>query len=457
MYNNKSLQASILDGIFFSLMFAFGESFISAYAVFLKLSAFKIALLASFPLVIGSLSQLLGVYLMDKGIKRKKIILTGVIFQTFVWLAIGSLNLFDISANTSGILLILFVTFYFIMGFLVNPVWTSLIGDLVPVDKRGNFFGHRNRLGGAVVLAGLLSSGLFLENSTEANKGNVFLTLFSLAFIARCISAYFLSKHEDSEYVADKKDYFTFIQFLKRIPHSNFGKFVCFHACMHFCMFLYGPFLVIYMLEELSFGYFQYSIIISSALLANIFVMLFWGSFGDRFGNKKILSICSTGIVIVPTLWAFNTSLWFLVIVQILTGFFWSGFQLGASNFLLDAVTREKRARCTAYLWLPTTIAMCAGSIIGSALLKYPKFLSFFTLNLSSSVFVGLFIFSGLARALVTLIFLPMFKEVRDVEILPSIFRLAHVHPVMGSSIRLAKINLKKKKLKIIKNNRLKK
>lgn len=446
MYNKKSLQASILDGIFFSLMFAFGESFISAYAVFLKLSAFEIALLATFPLVIGALSQLFGVYLMDKGVSRKRIIIYGVTFQAFVWLAIGCLNLVDISKSYIGPILILLVTFYFVMGYLVTPVWTSLIGDLVPIESRGYFFGHRNRLGGAVLLVGLISAGLLLENALEENKKQIFLILFLVAFFARLTSAYFLSKHAEPDYVVNKDDYFSFWQFLSRISHSNFGKFVFFHASMHFCVFLAGPFFIIYMLEELAFGYFQYTLIIASALLANVFVMLFWGKFGDRFGNKKILSICSIGIVVVPTLWAFSSAIWFLIIVQVFSGFFWSGFQLGASNFLLDAVTRGKRARCTAYLWLPTTIAMCIGSIVGSILLKYPETLSLVTFNISSSSFITLFIFSGIARGIVTLIFLPQFKEVRDVETLPSVFRLAHVHPIMGSTIRIARLSFRRKK-----------
>ncbi|HLC98962.1 MAG TPA: MFS transporter, partial [Candidatus Nanoarchaeia archaeon] len=54
----KSLKYSIMDGAFYSAMVGFGESFFSAFAIFLKASNLQIGLLGSLPIALGSVSQL---------------------------------------------------------------------------------------------------------------------------------------------------------------------------------------------------------------------------------------------------------------------------------------------------------------------------------------------------------------------------------------------------------------
>ena len=54
----KSLKYSIWDGSFASAMVGFGESFFSAFAIFLKASNFQISLLGSLPRAMGSFVQL---------------------------------------------------------------------------------------------------------------------------------------------------------------------------------------------------------------------------------------------------------------------------------------------------------------------------------------------------------------------------------------------------------------
>lgn len=437
----SSLRASVLDAVFFSVMFGFGESFISAYGIFLGASPLQVGLLASLPLLMGAISQLVGVFLMDRGIKRKSIVVWGTVLQALTWIPIGSLCLLggkDI--DLASILIGLTVT-YFILGFLVTPVWTSLLGDLVPPEIRGRYFGKRNRIAGTTLLLSLLLAG-FLLRAGEANgvKSQVFVFLFFSAGFARLISSYFLSKHEDLPYEFDRKDYFSFWRFIKQSHRSNFGKFVLYHAGVHLAVFLAGPYFIIYMLKELGFSYFEYTIVIAAALISNISMMQVWGIFGDRYGNKRILTVCGVLLVIVPTLWVFSSSIYYLLVVQLLSGFCWSGFQLGASNFLLDAVTREKRGRCTAYLWLPTATAICLGSLIGGFLLRDENswFLSNFTFGLIESKYLSLFVFSGCMRAIVVLLMLPKFREVKEVEMLPAFFRITNVHPLMGSTVRIA-------------------
>lgn len=67
----KSVNYSIADGSFYSVMFGFGDSYISPYAIALRASTRAIGLLTSLPMFIASVSQYMSPYLTQK-IGRKK-------------------------------------------------------------------------------------------------------------------------------------------------------------------------------------------------------------------------------------------------------------------------------------------------------------------------------------------------------------------------------------------------
>ena len=60
---NKSLQHSLRDAVAYSVMTGSGETYLSAFAVFLKATTAQIGLLASLPPLIGSFAQLLSAWL----------------------------------------------------------------------------------------------------------------------------------------------------------------------------------------------------------------------------------------------------------------------------------------------------------------------------------------------------------------------------------------------------------
>ncbi len=57
----RSLRASIKDGMCWSVMCGMGESYLSAYAIFLKAVPLQIGIIAALPMLAAALSQHLGV------------------------------------------------------------------------------------------------------------------------------------------------------------------------------------------------------------------------------------------------------------------------------------------------------------------------------------------------------------------------------------------------------------
>src|SRR5581483_1980424 len=86
----------------------------------------------------------------------------------------------------------------------------------------------------------------------------------------------------------------------------------------------------------------------------------------DRFGNKRVLTVTAVAVAVLPALWLLSTHVALAVFLQMWSGFFWSGFNQSVQNFLLDAVTPPKRARCNAYLSLITNFGLLVGGVSGA-------------------------------------------------------------------------------------------
>jgi sugar phosphate permease len=210
-------------------MLGCGESYFNAFSIFLRASTLQVGLLATLPQLFGAIMQWLGALNLDRFRSRKLVIILGASTQAISLLPIALVPFLFGKGNQSILfLLILMVIYYGANGYVV-PAWNSLIGDLIKPAERGLFFGHRNRLAGMSTFISLSLAGLILYLFEKTNIPEAgFLVIFSAAFIARLDSVRWLSRYDDPEFRVSPDQIFTFRQFLRRSPHSNFAKFVFF-------------------------------------------------------------------------------------------------------------------------------------------------------------------------------------------------------------------------------------
>lgn len=435
---SSSLRFAIYDGIAWALMAGFGETFLSAYAIFLHANPTHLALLGAFPAFIPAFSQMLGVKLLAWTPSRRKITTITAALQAVSWLPLAFLGIAFSSGSNAPNYLLLLASIYFFFGGLGAPAWNSLIGDLVPNDNRGAYFGLRSRRMGYATLTALLIAGPLLTLFQTAGYSSLgFALLFIIAASCRSISAYWLSRYEDPIAEKSANAYFSFWEFLKRTPYSNFTKFVVFVSLINFGLSICGPFFSLFILKELQFSYAQFTVLSACMIAAQILTLQHWGSLSDRFGNKAILFIAAPGITLAPLLWIVSQSFWWLIFIHLYSGFLWAGFNLSATNFLFDAVTPAKRARCAAYQSILNGTAMLLGSLSGSYLLSHPlEFLHprFDELGHKIDYFI-LFGGSFCIRLMVVAYFWKLIKEVREVEVIAHkdlVFRVIQVKALNG-------------------------
>jgi MFS family permease len=431
-----TLQHSLKDSGAFAVMAGIGETYLSAFALFLGAGTAQIGLLSSVPPMLASLAQIFSAWLGHAIGHRKRIILTGAVIQCLAWLPILSLPL--LFPDYAVPLLIIAVVIYYVGANLSAPQWSSLMGDIVPRRKRGRFFGMRTRLITALTFLSLMAGGLILHLFTERDQTLYgFVLLFLVAIIARSVSIYHLARMHDPGGHVSAMELPASREWWTRLRTSNFVRFSLFFALMQFAVAIASPFFTVYLLRDLEFSYLQFTAITGAAVLAQFLTLTQWGRISDVFGNRRILSVSGLIIPLLPILWTFSTSTWYLVVTQALSGFCWAGFSLSAGNFLYDIIKPGRRLTYMAMHNVLASLAVFAGALLGGLLgAAMPDRIALFGLDWQwASPLYGIFILSTVVRLIVVATFIPQLKEVRAVRPISFgqvIFRVTRVNALAG-------------------------
>jgi MFS family permease len=421
----ESLRFSFLDGIFASGMTGFTQEYFTPFLLLLGGIAKHVGMLNALPNFFASLIQLKSADFTESLNSRKKIINIFVLFHALMLLPMVIMALL---CRGKPAVFITYVILFTSLGALAYPAWGSLMADLVAKDKRGTYFGWRNRILGFIIVAAAFIAGFILQMMKRLNIFYGFVIIFSLAFIFRMISWYFLTRMYEPPLGQTKKNHFTLFHFLARIRESNFAKFVLFASMMSFSVNLAAPFFAVLMLNDLHFSYMLYTIITITATLTVYLMIDRWGRHADRVGNLKIVKFTSPLIGLIPVLWIFSRHPAFLIFAQLFSGFLWAGFNLCTTNFIYDAVSPEKRTRCISYFSVLNGLALSVGALLGGFLLqRLPHLLGYRILTL--------FLISSILRIMVG-IFVPLkLEEVRPVEKVNSnelFFSMIGIKPLLG-------------------------
>lgn len=300
--------------------------------------------------------------------------------------------------------------------------WLSWLGDLVPAERRGEFFSKRNRIIGIVGLVTFFIAGFVLD--LFKTRGYVllgFTILFLTAMIFRSMSVYYNSKMFNPYFRVKKQSYFSFISFLKR--YDNYGKFTVFQSVFTFAMMLSAPFFAVYMLEDLKFGYTTYTIV---SLSSTIFYLIFSpiaGKFSDKYGNIKLIYFGALLFPLVPLLWmVFTNPIALIFIPGLISGLANATFAIGTTDFSYDSTGNEKRGLCFAYSALLVGMGILVGSFVGGFFVEY------LPITFMKPLFF-VFVVSSVLMILSVLYFLPKIKEQRSVSRIRGL-HLEITHPV---------------------------
>jgi len=436
----KTRKLSIIEGSFSAVSGGAGETYITPYAIALNATNAEVGFLSSFPGLFGPITQIFGSKLMEK-YDRKKLIVTFVALQAASWLLFVVAGILFLRSFAPEFIVPFLIISYIInitFGSIVSPSWFSMMGEIVPEKLRGSYFAKRNKINGAIAIIVTIAAALWLDYSKRIDIVIYgFIILFIISAIGRTLSAYYFTKHYIPKINFEKGYYFSFLQFIKKAPSNNFGRFAIYVALVNLTVSFAGPFFAVYMLKDLHFNYTWFTLVNISASIFSVIMMPLWGKFADKYGNRELVRIGSLIVPFIPFFWLLNANPIYLILIpQLISGIGWTAFNLGASNFIYDAVTVQRRGIVIAYYSLLNGIAVFIGASLGglTAQFFHPSWIN---------IFLFIFLISGIGRIIIVIFMLPHIKEVRK-ETTPikknPLFYIKHlnfinetIHPLYGT------------------------
>lgn len=413
----RSLRHSVRDGVATSVMTGGGESYFSAYAIYLHAGPVQVSWLAALPALLGSLTQIFSAWLEGRVRHRRRIILAGTSLQAASWLPIIWLPY--LFPDHGVALLIGCVVVYFIGGNLMAPPWSSLMGDLVSEKQRGRFFARRNRYSAAANFLALLAAGAVLHRFEAGGETRAaFTTIFLAAMLARLASIYHLARMHEPPRPAAAASLPPLVHLLPRLARSRFVRFVTATALFNGTVAVASPLFAVYMLRDMGFTYLEFTLSAAAYVLAQSVSLGMWGQLCDAFGNRRALLFTAAIIPVLPLLWLAAPGYRSIVLVQVVSGFCWSGFSLAAGNYLYDVARPERRAAYSAVTSVANNSAIFCGALLGGYLaLAVPATFEIFghTVQATSGLW-GVLLLSAAARAVIVIFLLRRIPEVRAVR-----------------------------------------
>jgi MFS family permease len=420
---HRTRRLSIKEGIFRTFRQAFGDHYISPFAIAIGTSSPIVALINTL-WTLSSATQIFGIKIIKK-FSRKRIITTTVAINSIGFLLLALIGLLYLKGTSVEVLSLLIFLDLFIfvatMG-IDHPAWFSWMGDVVDPKYRGRWWAKRSTIITFTSVILTITASFILE-SFKRNEMEIlgFIIFFMIAFFARAYCVRILFKHYEPPIKKYKEKKFKLKDFTKELTKTNFGKFVLFRGIFSISVMITSPLVAIYLLRTLGFSYPTYIIIALSGMIFSILTLNMWGILADKFGNYRIIALSTLLIPITPILWMLSTSKLYLFLVPgIIGGIGWHGFFLASKNFVYDNVSKDKRAKAIAYVNLSIGIGSLIGGLISAALIKY----------LSTSwiePIALIFIIGAVARMIVVGFFIPKMKEIKHKQKFKGLKELKHL------------------------------
>lgn len=446
---NRTLEVSIKEGNYYSFMTGFYQGYITAFVEFLKATPLQISYIATLPGFIASIIQLSTVRINNLiGSRKNSLFILGTLQSVCILMATVIAGFYP----TFQTFLIVNI-FISIFDQLTVTIWTSLMGDVVPENIRGRFFGKKARINGIYSTISIILAGLILQKISGYNESLGFAVIFFIGSISRLFSGLLYLKHYDPKISKEKINSSNIFSFIYTNKHTLFLKYI-FYSSIYTYINSWGiAVYTILFLRYFNFSYLQYSIIIFIIPLTSYISNSVWGYWSDYAGNRKVMLSGYWILTLLPFNWFFclqffegHVAFMLVVINNIIAGIAWAGIHLGSFNYILDTVDQKDKMVQLTYLKAINGFFIFVGALTGAFFAEIDSILPNITsMSLINTPYIIPILLCGIGRIFMLMFFNKFIKEtkskIRDI----SVFKLIASIPIQGFLVDTDFV-LKKKK-----------
>ncbi|MRX71519.1 MFS transporter [Bacillus lacus] len=339
----KNEKMSIYSGMASTISVTAVSAYIPLFAIgVLGASNQQVGLITALPSIIGMIALIPGAIWLNRSASKKNFTVISTLAARFLFMLIMFVPF--LAPGYAAWALLALIGLLNFPGTLSLLSWQSMIGDLVPEERRGHFFSLRNRLNAVMALLITFATGFFL---TYYNQKSAFpyQVLFIVGFLFALIEVYYLMKHKEPPKTMDVKAAKTAergfsLAIFRYKPYVAFiicGLLFNFGAQMAWSLFS------IFHIREANATALWLSLFTVTNQLAQIISMKWWAGAAEKWGNTMVLFVAAAGMATAPILTVMSTNLLYLTGINLWIGLFVSGTNLLLFNQLLKASPEKDR------------------------------------------------------------------------------------------------------------------
>ena len=371
----RNQTINITQGILSIMAINLVNPFLSIFAIKNGATDYQVALLSSAPAFISVLSMIPGARYIDKQPNKHRITTLVIFLHRLFYLVLAAIPFFDPSIRAT--LLVATIALMNLPGSISNVGWQSFISRVIPPDRRALSFATRNRLQNLVGTAFTLVAGRFLD---IASFPLGYQLAFFLSFLLAMTEVWVFSRMDEPvsvtnptpiiEVKAENQGMVNGLKgaFLEIFHEKRFLRFVAASLVFHFAWQIPWSLFSLYQVRVLGANNTWVSILSLINTGGSLMGYGYWTKYSQKHGNLKTLFSSGIWIFIVPLAYAFSKSLYFVAIINLITGMVFSGVNLSLFNATLDSTPEKNKTSFLAYHQTAISITAIFAPVIGVSL-----------------------------------------------------------------------------------------
>jgi MFS family permease len=432
----RSLKASSIDGVFAAIFSNLtGGVLLSNFLVDLQANSVEIGILAAIPML-ANIVQPLGAWWGDRSSSRQhfctRIYVPARLVWVFLLVGIWLHSQHRLNDRSMAIWTMAIVALSHILAGLGSPTWLGWMAALVPRQLRGRYFGIRNTAANLTSLIVVSIAGFLVANYPDGELAGfaIALTVGIFAGIISLICQWQMVDVNPQDRLTARVSKIatpTTIADIVPLPTSaiatigqdrHFQGFLWCFGAWTFALNLSAPFFNLYLLQDLSIDVGWVTLYNSLTSVANLALLIPFGRWSDRIGNRLPLLVMGLVMTVLPLLWLGvgkdPLSLWVgLPLLFILNGGASAAIELCINNLQLEIAHDRHQSQYFGIAAAIAGITGAAGTVVGGGL---------DTIEALGGL-TSLFIMSSILR-LLALIPLLLFKHEGERSFLEQLFDL---------------------------------
>jgi len=371
----RNQTINITQGILSVMAMNLVNPFLSIFAIKNGATDYQVALLSSAPAFISVLSMIPGARYIDKHANKHRITTFVIFFHRIFYLVLAAIPFFDPSIRAT--LLVATIALMNLPGSISNVGWQSFISRVIPPDRRAVSFATRNRLQNLVGTAFTLLAGRFLD---IASFPMGYQLAFFISFLLAMTEVWVFSRMDEpispamvSPNKEEESSNQGVIAGIKTALHEilqekRFMRFVAASLVFHFAWQIPWSLFSLYQVRVLGANNTWVSILSLINTGGSLMGYGYWTKYSQKHGNLKTLFSSGIWIFVVPLAYAFSKSLYFVAIINLITGMVFSGVNLSLFNATLDSTPDKNKTSFLAYHQTAISITAIFAPVIGVGL-----------------------------------------------------------------------------------------